>query len=114
MLEGCFLAVLGAFGMFTVIWLYPLALFLSSRRTSAVPPPEPHLLPTVTIITAARNAAALLPAKLQNFSELDYPPERLFLFIASDASTDATAEIVVAERSPRIRLVEQQEHQASH
>jgi len=109
MLEGCFLTAFGSLGIFTVIFIYPLSLQLFCRRNPARAPSDPAVWPTVTIITAARNAATLLPAKIQNFLELNYPSECLTLLVASDASTDATAELIAATCNPRIRLVEQQE-----
>ncbi len=110
MLAASFLTAFGALGIFTVVLVYPLALLMLSRRAPpAAPPVTPSVWPTVAIITAARNAAALLPAKLQNFRELEYPPERLILLIASDASTDKTRAIVEAAGDSRIQLVEQTE-----
>lgn len=50
--------------------------------------------PTVTIVIAARNEEASLPAKLNNLRELDYPAARLQVVVASDGSTDRTAEIL--------------------
>ncbi len=105
---GSFLISFGAVGILTVVFVYPLALLLSSRRTPIAPLPDPSDWPSVAVITAARNAAALLEAKIKNFRALDYPPECLTLLIASDASTDETRRIVTAVADPRIRLVEQE------
>jgi biofilm PGA synthesis N-glycosyltransferase PgaC len=51
-------------------------------------------LPKVSIIIAARNEEANLPAKLENLSLLDYPREKLRIVVASDGSTDRTAGIL--------------------
>ncbi|MBI9020369.1 MAG: glycosyltransferase [Verrucomicrobia bacterium] len=107
MLEASLLAACGALGILTVVCIYPLILLLLPCRTPPAAPPTPSAWPTVTIITAARNAAALLEAKIQNFRELDYPSECLILLVASDASTDATRSIIEAAGDPRIQLVEQ-------
>ncbi len=107
---GSFPAWLGVFGIFTVIAGYPLALLISRRKQSAEPPPDSATRPTVTIITAARNAEALLPSKFENFRGLNYPPEQLTLIIAADAPTDKTCTLVREEADPRIKLVEQNEH----
>ena len=60
-----------------------------------------HSLPSVSIVIAARNEEARLPAKLENLSLLNYPRELLQIIIASDGSTDRTAEIL-REAAPRI------------
>jgi cellulose synthase/poly-beta-1,6-N-acetylglucosamine synthase-like glycosyltransferase len=109
MLEGSLLTALGGLGIFIVVCLYPVFMLALPRRNPPVTPPEPESWPSVTMITAARNAAALLPSKLNNFRTLDYPPERLNLLIASDASTDATRKIIEAGGDSRIRLIEQTE-----
>jgi biofilm PGA synthesis N-glycosyltransferase PgaC len=50
--------------------------------------------PSVSVIIAAHNEQANLPAKLQNLRQLDYPSELLQIVIASDGSTDATVSIL--------------------
>ena len=46
------------------------------------------------VIIAAHNEEANLPAKLSNLRLLDYPGDRLEIVIASDGSTDRTADIL--------------------
>src|ERR1700722_16290350 len=60
--------------------------------------------PAVSIIIAARNEAANLPSKMENLRMLDYPKERLEIVVASDGSTDRTAEILL-EQPPPVALV---------
>jgi cellulose synthase/poly-beta-1,6-N-acetylglucosamine synthase-like glycosyltransferase len=50
--------------------------------------------PAVSIVIAARNEAANLPTKLENLRLLDYPRDRMQIVIASDGSTDRTADIL--------------------
>ena len=111
MFAASFLIAIGVFGILTVTVVYPLSLWFRAGGLPVASLSDPREWPSVIIITAARNAAALLPAKLDNFRVLNYPPERLTLLIASDASTDATREIVESAADPRIRLVEQKEWQ---
>jgi GT2 family glycosyltransferase len=54
------------------------------------------IFPTVTIVIAAYNEANGLGAKLASIASLDYPHNHLEVVVASDGSTDATADI--AER----------------
>jgi len=100
------LILLGTLGILSVVLLYPLALLLLPRRRPLALPSEPETWPAVTMITAARNAAALLPAKRENFHALDYPPKRLRWLVVSDGSTDRTRQLIEDDPDPRIRLLE--------
>jgi glycosyltransferase involved in cell wall biosynthesis len=63
--------------------------------------------PTVTVIVAAWNEETVIARRVENLLALDYPPERLEIVVASDASTDRTDAIVeeIAAREPRVRLL---------
>ena len=63
--------------------------------------------PRVTLIVAAHDEGGVIDRRLENLLALDYPPDRLEIVVASDASTDRTDEIVeeVAARDPRVRLL---------
>ena len=63
--------------------------------------------PTVTVVIAAHDEETVIERRLQNLLELDYPPERLQIVVASDASEDDTDQIVcrISETEPRVRLV---------
>ena len=63
-------------------------------------------LPEVTLIVAAHNEEAVIEGKIGNSLELDYPPGRLKVVIASDGSSDATAEIVGRHQDRGIRLLD--------
>jgi cellulose synthase/poly-beta-1,6-N-acetylglucosamine synthase-like glycosyltransferase len=75
---------------------YPLLLWLlvrlrgSSRRRPA--PPSGEHLPAVSLIVAAYDEEEVIAAKVANALALDYPREKLELIVASDGSSDATAE----------------------
>ncbi len=62
---------------------------------------QQRITPSVSIIIAARNEEATLPAKLQNLSLLDYPRNQIQIVIASDGSTDRTADIL-QQHAPNI------------
>lgn len=55
--------------------------------------------PTVSVVIAARNEEANLAAKLEGLRHLDYPRELLQVVVASDGSTDRTADILRQESS---------------
>lgn len=58
--------------------------------------------PRVDLVVVAYNAAAELPAKLDNLRALDYPPDRLRIHIASDGSEDLTASLLSDCDDPRV------------
>jgi cellulose synthase/poly-beta-1,6-N-acetylglucosamine synthase-like glycosyltransferase len=62
--------------------------------------------PTVSLLIPAFNEAAIVEQKIRNALALDYPPDKLEIVVASDGSTDGTADI--AERMAdgnRVRAV---------
>ena len=81
---------------------YPLAAAALARLRSR-PVGKRDVTPTVSVIVAAHNEEDVIERRLQNLVALDYPAEQLELVVASDASTDRTEELVVAE--PRVRLI---------
>ena len=64
--------------------------------------------PTVTVVVAAYNEETVIERRLENLLALDYPPEKLVIVVASDASSDSTNELVraVAAREPRVSLLD--------
>jgi poly-beta-1,6-N-acetyl-D-glucosamine synthase len=70
---------------------------LVGRRPAAVRARQPEpILPGVSIVLAARNEAARLPARLDNLLSLDYPPDRRQIIVVSDGSTDGTSAVLAA------------------
>lgn len=74
---------------------YPLTLAaiarLRGRREPAAP--SPGYRPRVSLIVAAHDEEDVIAAKLENALALSYPRELLEIIVASDGSTDRTAEI---------------------
>lgn len=71
---------------------YPIALVLAGalvRRQRVIDDAQPD----VSLIIAAHNEEKCIARKLENALALDYPRERLEIIVASDGSTDQTAEI---------------------
>ncbi|MGA2389744.1 MAG: glycosyltransferase family 2 protein [Candidatus Sulfotelmatobacter sp.] len=85
---------------------YPIllcALQFLFRASSRKQPVEP----SISLLVAAYNEAAVIGEKIRNSLTLDYPAEKLQVVIASDGSKDATADIVrsfSAAEPGRIRL----------
>ena len=64
-------------------------------------------LPSVTMVVAAHNEAAVIGAKVRNFLDIDYPEDRLQLLIGSDGSDDRTVEFArdAAAATRRVQVV---------
>ncbi len=72
---------------------YPLLLGTLARFRSPRPDYPPST-PFVTLLIAAYNEQDTIAAKIDNSLALDYPADRYEIIVASDGSTDATADIV--------------------
>jgi cellulose synthase/poly-beta-1,6-N-acetylglucosamine synthase-like glycosyltransferase len=69
---------------------YPFWIYLRSRLHPR-PQSQGAILPTVSIILAVHNGAALLRQKIAHLLSLDYPKDRFEIEIVSDGSTDGKA-----------------------
>jgi hypothetical protein len=73
---------------------YPAILWLLARirgaRSAPVAPRPPE--PPVSLIIAARNEEAVIARKIHNARALDYPARKLEIIVASNDSSDGTAE----------------------
>lgn len=79
--------------------IFPLLLAAIARlfaRPHSVPSSEEETtsLPKVTMVVAAYNEAAVLPAKLANTRAIDYPSDRFELLLGSDGSSDGTEAVL--------------------
>ena len=70
---------------------------------------QPVEEPSVSLLVAAYNEAAVMADKLRNSLELDYPIDKLEIVVSSDGSKDDTAKIVQSFAGPnsggRVRLL---------
>jgi len=87
---------------------YPMLMWVLSRLR-----PRPWIVapisPSVSIVLAVHNGAALLPRKIEHLLGLDYPGIKEII-IVSDGSTDGTAELLTHQRHPRLTTVILAEH----
>ncbi len=74
---------------------YPLVLKLwgQGKQGDSLPIPADDALPSVTILIPAYNEQAVLETKIQNTLQIDYPKDKLAIFVISDGSTDNTNQI---------------------
>jgi glycosyltransferase involved in cell wall biosynthesis len=105
LVKGLFWGALGALAWTHVG--YPVAAGVAARLRPRPIRKDPSAEPTVTLVVAAHDEERVIERRLENLLALDYPPERLEIVVASDASTDRTDELVeaVAAREPRVRLL---------
>src|SRR6202030_2665661 len=68
--------------------------FLGSPRNRRADTPSASAMPGVSIIVPAYNEEKVLPAKIENLRELDFPRERLQVIFVSDGSEDGTNQIL--------------------
>ena len=75
--------------------LYPLliAIFAMSKPRRCAPELADNAWPRIAVLIPAYNEQLWMARKIENTLALDYPPEKLRIVVASDGSTDRTAEI---------------------
>ena len=85
---------------------YPACLFLISRfQPPSSRAPRADYLPSVALVISAYNEQDTIGERIENCLALDYPSDRYTILVASDGSTDRTAEIA-REYAPRgVRLI---------
>jgi len=75
--------------------IYPMMLRWRGRKLSMrYSTPEPAEWPRISILMAAYNEESVLAEKLHNLHHLDYPPEKLHIYVGSDGSSDQTNSIL--------------------
>jgi len=98
----------GAFIAVYSYLLYPLLLTLLQRRAGSIRNTG-EAMPSITVIITARNEQGRIAEKLENTLALEYPEALMNVLVASDASSDATDEIVAGYGERRVQLVRSSE-----
>ena len=102
------LILLLAVGILAYAWIvYPLGVGWIGRRRRDLPagrPEEPSDSPSVAVLVSAHNEERVIGERIENLLSLEYPPEKVDIYVGVDGSTDATAIIVqdYAARHPRV------------
>jgi len=92
----------------SVLWIgyiyigYPCCLWLLGLVHRFTPRMQDDFLPRVSVLISARNEERDIGWKVVETLSWDYPPNRLELLVASDASEDRTDEILQCLREPRL------------
>jgi len=103
---------------------YPILLFVLSgmsqaksdleflfRRKNRRFLPCAQAFPRVGVLLSAYNEEAVIEAKVSNTLALDYPADRMEIFVGLDAPTDSTPELLRRMEANRVRVVHFQERQ---
>ncbi len=100
-----FLFWFGAAWILYVYGGYPVVLWALSHIKPFRPNRDSRHCPSVSVLIAARNEARDIEWKVRETLAWRYPPERLEVLVASDASTDATDDLLAGIRDSRLRVV---------
>lgn len=84
--------------------LYPLFLIMFSRLFGRPVKKDSSFTPTVGVLIPVHNEEAVIRKKIDNILSLNYPEDKLSIWIGSDLSTDRTEEFVKEYNNPRIHL----------
>jgi biofilm PGA synthesis N-glycosyltransferase PgaC len=76
-----------------VYFVYPAVLWVLTKIIGKAVQKE-DITPSVTIFISAYNEEKNIEARVQNLLELDYPREKMEIFLGSDGSTDETYRII--------------------
>lgn len=93
-----------------VAWLayvyagYPLLLAVYTRMRRIRPAARDGVEPMVSVLISARNEEKDIRWKVEETLNWDYPPGKLEVLVASDASDDSTDAILAGIRDPRLRF----------
>src|SRR5258708_1109599 len=89
--------------------IFLLITFLEKRREIARKAAEPSHFPTVTVIVPCFNEERTVAATLESLFALDYPKEKLSIFVVDDGSTDSSWRLLqVLKDHPQITLFQKE------
>jgi len=77
--------------------------YLSGRRDRRINTQRQEELPSASLVIAAYNEERHLPDRIINIRDLEYPQDKLEVFIVSDGSDDRTNEILAGTRNEQIQ-----------
>lgn len=84
---------------------YPLLLDLFARFTKRRSEGDARYLPNLSFVISAFNEEEVIIEKLMNTSKLDYPEDKLFIWVVSDASSDQTDDLVKSFKKADVHLL---------
>lgn len=94
--------LLSLLGILYILVGYPLLLALLAKRCSR-PVIRAPILPTISFLIPVHNGERFLAKKLDSILALDYPREKMQIFVASDGSSDNTNQVAQAYAAQDVR-----------
>jgi cellulose synthase/poly-beta-1,6-N-acetylglucosamine synthase-like glycosyltransferase len=101
--------VLCALAVFYSYAGYAVVVWLAAKRFGREDSPEAlsdEELPTISLLISAYNEEDCIEKRVQNALAFDYPKDKVQIVVASDGSSDATAEIVRRYTDHGVRLLD--------
>jgi cellulose synthase/poly-beta-1,6-N-acetylglucosamine synthase-like glycosyltransferase len=101
------LEILFWFSVFVLFYsyiLYPISIFIFARLFKNPIKKNENFFPSVGVLVPVHNEEAVIRKKIENIFSIDYPADRLTIWIGSDCSTDSTEKIITEMNNPRIHL----------
>lgn len=95
------------FSLFIILYsytVYPVLLFIFVRLFGKPNYQSAGYVPRVGVLVPAHNEAKVIQKKIDNILALNYPDEKLSVWIGSDCSTDETEMLVTSYDDPRVHL----------
>jgi len=84
--------------------VYPALLFLFVKIFGKPVKKDAEFIPVVGVLVPAHNEETVIRKKIDNILSVNYPADKISVWVGSDCSTDATEEIVAAYGDPRVHL----------
>jgi cellulose synthase/poly-beta-1,6-N-acetylglucosamine synthase-like glycosyltransferase len=87
--------------------LYPIVIWCCARlaRPRVLPDADEEYRPSVALLIAAYNEESIIEERILNALQTEYPKSKLVIVIASDGSSDSTAELVTAYQDRGVQLL---------
>jgi len=94
--------------LFVLVYIYigyPLLVKLLAGVRKGTVRADRAYRPNVTLVISAFNEEGIIRKKLENSLKLDYPKDKLAIWVISDASSDKTDQLVQTVNDQRVRLL---------
>src|SRR5689334_12594925 len=88
--------------------IYPVVIALLARLVASPVRRDENFQPRISVVVAAFNEAANLPARVANLLAQDYPPEKYEIILVDDGSGDESANVMrelAARNSERVKII---------
>jgi cellulose synthase/poly-beta-1,6-N-acetylglucosamine synthase-like glycosyltransferase len=95
---------LSVFILFYSYVLYPITILIFARVFKNPIIKDENFFPSIGVLVPVHNEEGVIRKKIENIFAIDYPEDKLTIWIGSDCSTDATVKIITEMNNPRIHL----------